>query len=86
MNLIMSDVEETIMIADPVPEGVKPSIRVSPSLPFNEWKPDIWITRSLRGIWKCFMFVETALYWYAMIENILTSQCRAKQVSPPQRD
>lgn len=29
MNLIMSDVEETIMIVDPVPEGVKPSIRVA---------------------------------------------------------
>ncbi|KAG8827085.1 U4/U6-U5 snRNP complex subunit lsm3 [Serendipita sp. 401] len=29
MNLIMSDVEETIMIVDPVPEGAKPSIRVA---------------------------------------------------------
>jgi len=29
MNLIMSDVEETIVIVDPVPEGAKPSIRVS---------------------------------------------------------
>ncbi|CAG7848492.1 SubName: Full=Probable LSM3-U6 snRNA-associated Sm-like protein {ECO:0000313/EMBL:CCA66606.1} [Serendipita indica DSM 11827] len=29
MNMILSDVEETVMIVDPVPEGVKPSIRVA---------------------------------------------------------
>jgi hypothetical protein len=66
MNLILSDVEETIMLVDGV-EGAPPGqgvVNVSPSSPFNiaifvlTCRP-----RWQKERWKCSLSEEMALFW-----------------------
>jgi U6 snRNA-associated Sm-like protein LSm3 len=86
MNLIMSDVEETIMIVDPVPEGVKPSIRVSPLVRLETMRPYVWKQVAKRHMEMLYVRGDGVILVRAGLSMSFLHSIPHEQVSPPQRD
>jgi U6 snRNA-associated Sm-like protein LSm3 len=86
MNLIMSDVEETIMIVDPVPEGVKPSIRVSPVIRLETMRPYVWKKVAKRHMEMLYVRGDGVILVREGLRVSFLHSIPHEQVSPPQRD